>query len=221
MDHRKHRPLWKRWRIEPGALYNLGNVIGFGVGLGVALHTPRLTGDREAGPWERCIEFMIGSPAAFAVTLATLVFFWSGLVYSKAWTNGAPPDPSLNMQGDLLSGIGAICLAVGLFMVGEPFLAATAGCLHALGKLGSAIGSSGLLARPGHGSDFYVISKDIVLASRIPALLSSVIGFKGDILSVSFVVCTLIWAGADWKLLTPTSFWKKLWHPARHSKWPL
>ena len=48
---------------------------------------------------------------------------------------GAPPDPTLNRRGDLLSAVGALLLGLALLSLGQWMLAATAGLMHALGKL--------------------------------------------------------------------------------------
>ena len=50
------------------------------------------------------VGYLAGNSAALALTAATVVFFWSGDAYHRAWANGAPPDPALNRRGDLLSG---------------------------------------------------------------------------------------------------------------------
>ena len=67
-----------------------------------------------------------------------LIFFWSGDDL-RAWAGGFPPNARLNRRGDLLSAFGALMLGLGLFLLGQPLLAATAGLLHAAGKSGSAL----------------------------------------------------------------------------------
>ncbi|MER9937628.1 hypothetical protein [Mesorhizobium sp. M0088] len=84
------------------------------------------------------LDYFVGSIAALSLTLATLVFFWSGEIYCRAWARKPSPDVSLNRLGDMTSGVGAIGLGIALFLFGEPVLAATSGLLHALGKFGSA-----------------------------------------------------------------------------------
>src|SRR5215510_12672988 len=71
---------------DPGMLYNLGNALGFIIGLGVALATD-VSHDDEASVLGRGIAYVAGSPAAAALTAATGVFFWGGIVYTKAWLN--------------------------------------------------------------------------------------------------------------------------------------
>ena len=193
---------------DPGSLYNLGNLIGFAAGLGVALCTVPMAMGADAGPWGSALHFLAGSPPAIAMSIATLIFFWGGLVYSKAWSNGAPPDPRLNQRGDLYSGIGAICLAVGLFLLGDPLLAATAGFLHAVGKFGSAFAGSRTVLYRGRELSISSLAKDLVLASRVPAFGSALMGLDAEVLPMSFAACTAIWALADWKLLAPESLWK-------------
>lgn len=185
---------------EPGVLYNFGNVLGFSAGLisAVWLHDTQIgTGTVVDG----MIRHLAGSHAA--LTLATAIFFWGGIIYSRAWANGAPPDAVLNRQGDLWSAAGAVCLAFGLFVLGNPLLAMSAGVLHAVGKLGSAWGGGARLDSAGRSLRVGDICKDLVLVSRVPAILSAAVGFAGDWLSASVIVCCLVWARADWLLLSP------------------
>ncbi|MDH6234783.1 hypothetical protein M2281_005404 [Mesorhizobium soli] len=202
---------------DPGMLYNLGNSLGFIVGLGVAL-AANVSHDDEATLWDRGIAHVAGSPAAAALTAATVVFFWGGLVYTKAWSNGAPPNPSLNRQGDLLSGIGAILLGTGLIMMGNPWLAASAGVLHAAGKFGSALGGTAMWQGSFVQARLADLCKDLVLISRAPAVLAGVAALWRELallesmqsllLSLSFMCCCLIWAVADWLLLSPDGWVK-------------
>ncbi|MDH6231763.1 hypothetical protein M2281_002361 [Mesorhizobium soli] len=202
---------------DPGMLYNLGNSLGFIVGLGVALAADA-SRDDGATVWGRVIAHVVGSPAAAALTGATSVFFWGGLLYTRAWSNGAPPDPKLNRQGDVLSGIGAILLGIGLVIMGNPWLAASAGLLHATGKFGAALG--GTATRQGSFAQSRVADfcKDLVLVSRVPAVLVGAAALWRELallenmqellLSLSFMTCCLIWAAADWMLLSPDGWVK-------------
>lgn len=187
---------------EPGALYNFGNVLGFSTGLfsAVWLHGAQVgTGTVLDG----MIHHMAGSHAALALTAATAIFFWGGMVYSRAWANGAPPDAVLNRYGDLWSAAGAVCLAFGLFVLGNPLLAMSAGVLHALGKLGSAVGGEARFSLGGLSLRLGDLCKDLMLVSRAPAILSATVGFAGDWPSASIIACCLVWARADWLLLSP------------------
>jgi hypothetical protein len=185
---------------EPGVVYNFGNVLGFCAGLASAVW-PAGT-EADVGAVDRMLQHLAGSHAALALTLATVIFLWGGTIYSRAWSNGAPPDPALNRQGDLWSTAGAVCLAVGLFVLGNPLLALSAGVLHAMGKLGSAWGGDTRLRLSGWTPRLSDLSKDLVLVSRVPAILSAAVGFAGDWLSASIIVCCLAWARADWLLLS-------------------
>lgn len=124
----------------PGGLYNLGN--GLGLLGGLALHVAAAMSASGSGLSHGAsafVDYLAGSLGAFAITLAMLVFFWNGERYHRAWGKGAPPDATLNRSGDLWSGWGALILGVGLFLLGQPLLAATSGLLHAAGKFGSAL----------------------------------------------------------------------------------
>lgn len=198
--------------VDPGALYNLGNVLGFVVGLAVALGI-NAPGGEDATLWGRAIAHVVGSPAAAALTTATAVFFWGGIVYMKAWSDGSRPDPRLNRWGDVVSGVGAIILGIGLIMLGNPWLAASAGAMHALGKFGSALGSATASQEALFSERVGAFCKDLVLMSRVPAILAGAAALwreftlqeslQGLLLALSFMSCCIIWATADWMLLSP------------------
>jgi hypothetical protein len=198
--------------VDPGALYNLGNVLGFAVGLALALGMSA-SGEVHTTYWDRAMAHVMGSPAALALSSATAVFFWGGILYGRAWSNGSLTDPKLNRWGDVLSGIGAAILGVGLMILGNPWLAASAGAMHALGKFGSALAgtepSQQALISERTGAFF----KDLVLMSRVPAILAAAVALveeftiplsaQGLLLALTFVACCIIWATADWMLLSP------------------
>lgn len=175
-----------RWRAAivgrlkgPGGVYNLGNAIGFGAGLFVAfLGTPE-SANSFTNVLSIGTRYVAGSPAAVALTIATAIFFWNGEVYHRGWSNGYPPDPKLTRLGDLLSGFGAIALGAGLYLLGNPLLAASSGALHAAGKFGSAFNLSGGLSFAGLKIDASTVCRNIVLISRVPAIIAS----TADVLS--------------------------------------
>lgn len=204
---------------DPGVLYNLGNSLGFGVGIAVALSVD-VSEPEAATLWSRAMAHIAGSPAAAALTVATAVFFWGGIDYMRAWSNGAPPDPKLNQRGDVLSGVGAIVLGIGLVLLGDPWLAASAGALHAIGKFGSAVESTAIGQKALAHRRVTAFCKDLVLMSRVPAILAGTTALwrelalfesvHGVLLSFSFVACCLIWAAADWMLLSPQGWIRPL-----------
>jgi hypothetical protein len=182
----------------PGGYYNVGNALGLTGGL--ALHVAAVrTLDVSSGS-AAAAEYLVGSPSAIAITVAMLIFFWSGESYHRAWANGFPPDASRNRQGDILSGYGALALGLGLLLIGEALLAATAGLLHALGKFGSAfhhrLPARWTALRP----DPF---RSAVLMSRFPAIALVIIeiarsGTLSDGLAPGLLlVCYLLWAKAD------------------------
>lgn len=86
---------------------------------------------------DRGLSRVAGRPAAVSATAATIVLFWGGIVYAKAWSNCAPPNPRLNRSTRRrVSGIGVILLGTGLIMMGNTLLVASAGVLHAAEKFG-------------------------------------------------------------------------------------
>jgi hypothetical protein len=182
----------------PGGYYNIGNALGLAGGL--ALHVAAVRALDFSSGSAAAAEYLVGSPSAIAITAAMLIFFWSGESYHRAWAGGFPPDARRNRQGDILSGYGALALGLGLLLIGEALLAATAGLLHALGKFGSALhhrlATRWMVLRP----DPF---RTAVLLSRLPAIALVIIeiaraGTAADQLAPSLLlVCYLLWAKAD------------------------
>ncbi len=191
----------------PGGLYNLGN--GLGLAGGLTLHVTAalaVAGSGVSIGASAIADYFVGSLGATAITLAMLIFFWSGERYHRAWANGTPPDPAQNRLGDLSSGWGALALGFGLFMLGQPLLAATAGLMHAAGKFGSAL--------PLHVQNRLPFgpqaSRYTVVASRVPALVvvltqieAALLGTPAPPLAASalLLLCYLLWLKADLALL--------------------
>lgn len=189
--------------VGPGGYYNLGNAVGLVGGLSLAAWS---VGGAATG----AATYLAGNESALALTAATLVFFWGGEVYHRAWADPARPDARLNRQGDLLSAIGALALGVSLALVGLPLLAATAGVLHAFGKLGSALHQPGKPYIPGWPKTWPDPCRSIVLLSRIPATLvvtmalitapwgREPMGLVPTLLGPGVLLaCNLLWAKAD------------------------
>lgn len=191
----------------PGGLYNLGN--GLGLMGGLALHLSAALAVQGAGLTHGAFavwDYLAGSMGATAITLAMLVFFWSGERYHRAWANGAPPDARMNRIGDLSSGYGALLLGLGLLLLGQPLLAATSGLLHAAGKFGSALPPR-LQTRLPFGSGAFRLT---VVASRIPALVAVLLQARAAIAgaeaqplvaSALLLLCYMLWLKADITLL--------------------
>jgi hypothetical protein len=142
--------------------------------------------------------------------VATLIFFWSGEVYHRAWADPRKPNIRLNRQGDLLSAIGAVALGLSLGLLGLPLLAATAGLLHALGKLGSALHPPGTPALPGWPESWPDPFRSVVLFSRVPATMVAALALGAGLTGTDpqgimpallgpgvLMVCNLLWAKAD------------------------
>lgn len=187
----------------PGGLYNLGNALGLLGGLSFHLAAALSMGITG---WAALVEYFAGSLGASAITVAMLIFFWSGERYHRAWANGAPPDARLNRVGDISSGWGALVLGLGLVLMGHPVLAATSGLLHAAGKFGSALPGSVQLRLP-VGPEFF---RKVVVASRLPALAAvvldaSIAAGSGDVQGAAaaglLVLCYGLWLKADVALM--------------------
>lgn len=190
----------------PGGLYNTGNVLGFSMGIALQMHIA-WGGGEERGLFDIAGAYLAGNWSATALTAATVVFFWSGEEYHRAWSRGKP-DPAGLWRGDFLSGIGALALGISLFLVGDMVLAATAGLLHAAGKFGSAFKPGGetatFLGLP--RSELYRVS---VLFSRFPAITAALFAiaqaltdggpdlFSSLGMPATLVACYLLWSWAD------------------------
>ena len=218
-----------RWRAAilsrlngPGGLYNLGNVLGFGAGLFVTFLVAAESTNSFSSVLSIGMRYVAGSPAAVALAIATAIFFWSGEAYHRAWSNGYPPDPKLTQLGDLSSGFGAITLGAGLYLLGNPLLAATSGLLHSAGKFGSALGVQGELSFAGRKIDASALCRNIVLISRVPAIIATtadVFSSKAQadgafaFITLAMLACYLIWSIADSMLLSRNSVVIRLLRP--------
>lgn len=188
----------------PGGYYNLGNAIGLAMGIALQISA---AGDHavSAGPVDTILRHFAGSDSAVALTIATLLFLWSGEIYHRAWSRGAVPDARLNRLGDFVSGVGALAFGVALYLLGQPVLAATAGLLHAFGKFGSSLHQPGAPSLSGWPSAWPDPFRSVVLISRVPAMAAAVLellsagrGSAGGIAEpATLLICTLLWARAD------------------------
>ena len=208
----------------PGGLYNLGNALGFGSGLFVAFLGTSESADSFSNVLSIGMRYVAGSPAAIALTIATAIFFWSGEVYHRGWSNGYPPDPKLTRLGDLLSGFGAIALGAGLYLLGNPVLAATSGLLHAAGKFGSAFDAPRRTvvcraqdgrrhALPQHRID-QSRSRDHRDARPMFSPPKRTTDGSFAFISLAMLACYLIWAIADLMLLPRDSVAIRLFRPS-------
>ena len=190
----------------PGGLYNAGNLLGLAVGIGLQLASAR-TG---AGLGDTVLTYLAGNASAVAMTVATIVFLWAGELYHRAWPVGRAPDAFLNRMADLLSGVGAVALGCALWLLGQPLLAATAGALHALGKLASAVAPDGHTAVPRWPAAWPDPFRSAVVASRVPALLAAGADLWAGttaladgqlalplVMPATLLACYLLWTRAD------------------------
>ena len=193
--------------VGPGGYYNIGNALGLvsGVALSVVAAGGAQGPTLQTGV-QAVYDYLAGSASALSISAAMLIFFWSGEVYLRAWAGGFPPDARLNRRGDLLSAFGALMLGLGLFLLGQPLLAATAGLLHAAGKFGSALQDHSVAPARRFWPDPF---RTAVLISRVPALVILLIELAAALsapggpapLAVAapalLITCYLLWAKAD------------------------
>ena len=205
----------EKWRSalgEPGQLYNIGNWLVLAGGIGGAVFASIGEGVDPTAVLGRVAHHFFGTPAALALTAATLIFVMGGAAYSRAWRAAGPaPDPRFSRWGDILSGVGAVILGAGLTMLGDATLAIFAGLLHAGGKFGSAFAGARQIRLGGEPVLLADLCKDAVLVSRLPALASAFLGLTTAmlalgpigqlVLALSVSVSTVYWALADILLL--------------------
>jgi hypothetical protein len=190
----------------PGGYYNIGNLLGLVSGVAVQWMQAAAHGSNDQTSVVHAIVAQhVGSLSAVALSLAMVVFFLSGEAYHRAWASGFPPDKALNRGGDWMSGVGAVFLGIGLLITGHPYLAATAGFLHAAGKFGSAWAapSAGIL----WSARWPDLWRSLVLASRVPALLAATLSLATEasgegaaaamITPATLIACYLLWIKAD------------------------
>lgn len=214
-DREARRAIWPRLlhavgaRMQgPGGYYNLGNALALGAG--IALQVAGTLGHGSVLAAVR--HYLVGSPAATALTLAILIFAWSGEKYYQAWQHGFPPDPRLNWWGDFLSGVAAIVLTFALAAFGDLWLALASGLLLAVGKFGSAL----VPEEPTRPADRWpLVFRLAVFLSRGPAVVALLLelgrilgtgGFAFDgaaVMPAVMLVCYCLWARADILLLAP------------------
>jgi hypothetical protein len=197
---------WQSLRARmhgPGGLYNFGNA--FGISTGLAFYVAAATAAQST--LEVTAFYFFGTISAVAITLARLLFIASGELYFHACKAGFPPAPRLTFLGDFLSGVAALTLGFGLFILGEPILAMASGLMQALGKFGNALDTGKTNTRR------QMAYRLIVFSSRFPALILCALALtralpaalEGAWLpaaeAASFLVCYLIWLRADWLLV--------------------
>ncbi len=184
----------------PGGLYNIGN--GFGLLTGLLAFWLQAH-QQESNAWGIITSYLLGSPSAVALTLSMIVFFWSGEMYHRAWVTGGP-DARFVQRGDIGSAIGAIMLGVGLLILDQPVLAATAGALHAVGKSGSAFGFT--RRPPLWPAGWPDAWRSMVVLSRVPALIAASIEITRNLAGhtpldgaepAALLLCYLLWLRAD------------------------
>ena len=187
----------------PGGYYNIGNLIGLATGLGLQLSRPVAAGSSAV---EGIVTYLVGSPAALALTLATTIFLFAGEMYHRAWRTGEL-DTDLNRVADLLSALGALALVACLSYLNQPVLAALTGLLIVGGKLGSAIygdQAGPIDLWPSQWPDAF---RCMVLAGRMAGLAAAILELahqlavaaplSGAIQPTTMVLCQLLWVRAD------------------------
>jgi hypothetical protein len=163
----------------PGGLYNAGNAFGIATGLAF---------------------YIAASASEDALDVTQFYFF--GTISATSIT-----APRLTFLGDFLSGVAALILGFGLFILGEPILAMASGLMQAMGKFGNALDNDKTNARR------QTAYRLIVFFSRFPALLLCSLALTRALPSAregtwlpaaeaaSFLACYLIWLRADWLLV--------------------
>jgi hypothetical protein len=190
---------------NPGLLYNIGNLVAFFGALALFM---LLSGSGRGATAEGFVAHFLGNWPAVLTTLASLVFWVSGVQYAKAWAKGFPPEAKSNNAGHALSTLGALTIGVALMGLARTevslALAIIATILHAGGKLAS--------WRAPTRDDYF---KPMPLYSRVPYVTTLCLDLRSDMLSSGamndvvtglslpsfLLVATMFWARADWLLL--------------------
>jgi hypothetical protein len=198
----------------PGGCYNVGNALCLATS--IALPALEMAGRGVSGNdalAAAVVETLAGNAASIALTVATGVFFWSGEIYHRAWAHGAPPDASLNRQGDFVSGVGSVVFGTAMMGFGQSILAAASGLLMAAGKFGSAAGRTSFPGWPSRWQDPF---RAAVLVSRVPAIIATLVGLVGALTTLRptlsavlgpgvLLVSLGLWVRADLLLFAPAS----------------
>ena len=196
----------------PGGYYNIGNAIGLASGLIFQIAASRDVASGEQGAGGMIGSYLFGSPSATALTVATAIFFASGEFYHRAFQPaGGEPDRKRLLQADLLSGVGAVCLAIALLLLGSVWLALASTLLLAGGKFGNALA-------PAREWRFTIGSKTLdafrvaPALSRVPAMVALAAALAWAAVTASgdpsqhlqagiLLLCYCLWFRADLLLL--------------------
>jgi hypothetical protein len=201
----RHRADVRDALSNPGFLYNAGNLMTF---VGSVILFVVVSGGSQGLTLNGFAAHFLGNWPAALTTLATIIFWTSGMKYAAAWSHGFPPDQRLNGAGHAISTLGALTIGVALIGLARTevalALALIATILHAGGKMVSWLAPQ---------DDCYF--KPMPLYSRIPYVTTLCLDMRSDLLTsatarefaskitlpVFLLVATLFWARADWLLL--------------------
>lgn len=190
---------------NPGLLYNIGNVVAF---FGTLILFLLLSSSQRGPTVDGLLSHFLGNWPAVFTTLASVVFWVSGLQYAKAWAKGFPPEAKANNTGHALSTLGALAIGIALMGLARSevslALAIIATILHTGGKLAS--------WRTPNADDYF---KPMPLYSRVPYITTLCLDMRYDVLSGApldvlvmgltlpsfLLVATVFWARADFLLL--------------------
>ncbi len=193
---------------NPGLLYNIGNCFAV---IGAMALFALLSDSGNSVKAEGFVTHFLGHWPALLTTIASVIFWISGMNYAKAWDRGFPPEARANNIGHALSTVGALTIGVALMGLARTeatlALAIIATILHAGGKLAS--------WRSPTCDDYF---KPMPLYSRVPYVTTLCLDMRSDVLTGGslmalaaglvlpvFLLCaTMFWARADWLLLQKT-----------------
>lgn len=198
----------------PGGLYNLGNLIGLASGIVFAILTARSAGV-QANAGEIALVTLAGSPGAFALSVAMVIFFVSGEHYHRSHVAATPDSAAHHLRrADFLSGVAALFLAVSLFCFGDYWLAVTSTVLLAGGKFANAalshetgrvrveyLGLGGVTS-----ARSFDVFRVVVMLSRAPAIAGLLLALAAnwpdlallqDGPTAMLLGCFLLWLKAD------------------------
>ncbi len=190
---------------NPGQLYNAGNALAI---FGALLSCSVFAGIQKISVAQSIGSFFFGSLPALLATLASVIFWVSGMKYAEAWKHGFPPRARANASGHALSTLGALLIGFALMAMARSevalALAIVATILHVGGKWGS-------WTAPDHDAHF----KPMPFYSRVPYVTSLCLDIRSDwlnsnttvdgvpqmLLPLALIFAAAFWARADWCLL--------------------
>ncbi|MEM6941617.1 MAG: hypothetical protein AAF943_16375 [Pseudomonadota bacterium] len=158
----------------PGGFYCLANIVGLSALFLVSL----VATWGQPFPVTALLTHFFAAPGAVWLFVSLVTFLISGEVYHQAYQSADGPDRTGIVWGDFLSGVAAVLLTIAMIRLGDTLLACGAGVMLFIGKFGSAALA---IMKIGNPQPLYRAARLCVLASRVPSVLSLVLGMFASV----------------------------------------